>query len=185
VKFAMTLHRPDQSIIKFLGYIVPDRVTYELLDYTTEKTDAPQFKRFVASFAVLSQSTEILNLRNVTWAMILLTVFAIGIPVGIELWRARHEHRDVVPSTLPARSPRISFSRWKPKTQIGLGLGICLCFICVAIVDQIQRNSPQALGQLVYVLLGASLAHQGRRRLRQEQSAEISEGGPNIGPLDL
>jgi hypothetical protein len=185
VKFAMTLRRPDQPPINFFGYIVPDRVTYELVDYTTEKTEPQQFNAFVRSFSVLSQTTELLSLSNITWALISLTVFATGILVGREFWKAHHEPRVAVPSNLPPPGPRMSFSRWKPKTQIGIGLGMCLCYICVAILDQIQGNSTQALGQLVYVLLGAYIAHRGRRRLQQEQAAEHSDSGPNIGPLDL
>lgn len=184
-KLTLTLRRPDQTIQYDYGYVVPGHFSYVLMYSTTEKSESPQFNGFVASFAVLSQSSAILTLRNVTWALILLTVFAIGIPVGIEFWKTRHQHRAVSAPTLPAPSPRISFSRRKPKTQIGIGLGMCLCSIGVATMDQIQGNSPQALGQLSSVVVGACIAHQGRRRLRQEQVAEISNSGPHIGPLDL
>lgn len=181
----MTLRRPDQSTINYFGYIVPDRVTYELVDYTTEKTEPAQFRAFVKSFAVLPQATKLLSLSNITWALITLTVLATGTPVGREFWKVRHASRIAAPPNPPRPGPRISLSRRKPKTQIGIGLGMCLCCICVAILNQIQGNSTQALGQLVNVLLGAYIAHRGRRRLQQEQTAEHSYSGPNIGPLDL
>jgi hypothetical protein len=56
----------------------------------------------VASLTASSTKLEGLTttLKNLTWALIFLTIFAVGTPIGIEIWKAFHE-----PQSVPASAP--------------------------------------------------------------------------------
>ena len=56
--------------------------------------------------ALLTSSSEKLEgltttLRNLTWVLIALTFLAAAVPIGIEVWKAKHETLVQVPSSAP------------------------------------------------------------------------------------
>jgi hypothetical protein len=55
-------------------------------------------ERLTASSTTLETLTR--TLKNLTWALILLTVLAAAVPIAIEIWKAHHEIQ-AVPSLAP------------------------------------------------------------------------------------
>ncbi len=59
--------------------------------------------------AILSSSSDRLEaltrtLKNLTWALIVLTIAAVAVPIGIEVWKAYHEASPA--QTAPLLEPR-------------------------------------------------------------------------------
>lgn len=73
----------------------------DLLSEVSAVTD--RVRGETAKLTSSSQKMEDLTntLKNLTWALIVLTIAAVAVPIGIEVWKASHESHIALPASPP------------------------------------------------------------------------------------